>query len=130
MLFIDLDNLKFVNDTYGHAEGDMFIRVFSNILEKNFYNSDIISRYGRDEFVVIYTKKLTNRITEILEKFRKDIDYINKQKRYRFVLSAAVGYVISTKKHPYDIDAAIKLADQKMYENKRIYKKDFVERNT
>lgn len=122
VLFIDLNNLKFVNDNYGHDEGDLFIRTFSNVLEKNFYNSDIISRFGGDEFVVIYTKNLTNRIKEILEEFRKDMEYINKQKRYKFTLSAAVGYTISTQDNPYDIDTAIKLADERMYEDKRIYK--------
>lgn len=122
VLFIDLNNLKFVNDNYGHDEGDLFIRTFSNVLEKNFYNSEIISRFGGDEFVIVYRKNLTNRIKEILEEFRKDMDYINKQRRYKFVLSAAVGYAISTQDNPYDIDTAIKLADERMYEDKRIYK--------
>lgn len=122
VLFIDLNNLKFVNDNYGHDEGDTFIRVFCNVLKKNFSNSDIISRYGGDEFVVLYKKNLTYRIKEILEEFKKDMDYVNQQNRYKFVMSAAIGYTISTKSHPYDINAAIKLADERMYEDKRASK--------
>lgn len=122
VIFMDLNGLKFINDTYGHDEGDMFIRAFSNILEKNFSNADIISRYGGDEFIVVYTKNLTNRISEILEGFTNDMDYINKERRYRFLMSASFGYAISTQDNPYEIDDAIKLADEKMYEDKRIYK--------
>lgn len=126
VLFIDLNNLKTVNDNYGHSEGDMLIRVFSSILEKNFDGSDIISRYGGDEFVVLYTKNLTNRIKEIIEGFKKDMDYVNKNNRYKFNLSAAIGYVISTQDNYYDIDTAIELADERMYEDKRNYKDGIV----
>lgn len=71
---------------------------------------------------MLYKKNLTNRIKEILEEFKKDMDYVNKKNRYKFVMSAAIGYTISTKSHPYDINAAIKLADERMYEDKRASK--------
>ncbi len=53
LLMIDLDNFKTVNDTYGHAFGDKFLREFAGLLKKVLRTEDIIARYGGDEFVAI-----------------------------------------------------------------------------
>lgn len=53
MLVIDLDNFKLINDTYGHAFGDSFLQNFAEILRKVARNSDIIARFGGDEFCII-----------------------------------------------------------------------------
>ena len=49
----DLDNLKQINDTFGHAEGDQIIRKFGELLHSYSRGSDILARFGGDEFVVI-----------------------------------------------------------------------------
>lgn len=51
--FIDLDNFKFYNDHFGHAVGDLVIKLFANILKKTYRTVDFITRYGGDEFVVV-----------------------------------------------------------------------------
>ena len=53
--FMDLDNFKFYNDTYGHWAGDLLIQCFSNLLKKVLRRSDFISRFGGDEFVIVMT---------------------------------------------------------------------------
>lgn len=53
LYLFDLDNLKNINDTYGHAEGDRHIRQFAQLLRTHTRESDILSRYGGDEFVVV-----------------------------------------------------------------------------
>src|SRR5690606_24827011 len=50
---IDMDNLKIINDQEGHKEGDMAIVALSQLLQKHVRDSDIVSRWGGDEFVVI-----------------------------------------------------------------------------
>lgn len=53
LLFIDLDNFKTLNDTYGHARGDMLLRIVGQRLSHNVGNGDVVARLGGDEFVVI-----------------------------------------------------------------------------
>ena len=53
MYLFDLDNLKKVNDQYGHEKGDEMIRSFGNLLRHHTRDGDILCRYGGDEFVVI-----------------------------------------------------------------------------
>ena len=53
LLFIDMDDLKWINDHYGHNEGDQALIDLANILKKTFRESDIIARIGGDEFVVL-----------------------------------------------------------------------------
>ena len=53
LLFIDMDDLKWINDHYGHNEGDQALTDFASILKKTFRESDIIARIGGDEFVVL-----------------------------------------------------------------------------
>ena len=50
--FIDIDNFKFINDTYGHSKGDLILVDFAKILSESFRKSDVIGRFGGDEFVV------------------------------------------------------------------------------
>lgn len=53
LIIFDLDNLKFINDMYGHTEGDNLIKTFAKVLKKNRRKGDIISRIGGDEFACI-----------------------------------------------------------------------------
>ncbi|HEV8384336.1 MAG TPA: GAF domain-containing protein [Candidatus Acidoferrales bacterium] len=53
LVLMDLDRFKFVNDFYGHLEGDLVLQRVANILEQNCRRSDVVSRYGGDEFVVL-----------------------------------------------------------------------------
>ena len=52
LLYADLDDLKEINDNYGHKEGDLILTEIANILSSNYRESDIIARVGGDEFVV------------------------------------------------------------------------------
>ena len=73
--FIDLDNFKYYNDTFGHAAGDLFIKCFGSLLKKTLRKIDFVSRYGGDEFVVVLNdtnleegKRVQGRLLEGLER--------------------------------------------------------------
>ena len=74
IIFLDMDNFKFYNDTYGHEAGDLLISKFGELLKKIFRKVDFISRFGGDEFVILLPNtncpeahRATERVHEALE---------------------------------------------------------------
>jgi diguanylate cyclase (GGDEF)-like protein/putative nucleotidyltransferase with HDIG domain len=70
IVLIDLDRFKFVNDFYGHLEGDLVLRRIGEILEENCRRSDIVARYGGDEFVVLMPETNSEQARQIAGKLR------------------------------------------------------------
>jgi diguanylate cyclase (GGDEF)-like protein/putative nucleotidyltransferase with HDIG domain len=70
LVLIDLDRFKFVNDFYGHLEGDLVLRRVGEILEENCRRSDIIARYGGDEFIVLMPETNAEQSRQIAGKLR------------------------------------------------------------
>lgn len=121
LCFIDLNDLKFVNDHSGHEEGDQFIKDSVAILHKGFRKSDIISRVGGDEFII--GMHCSGEIAEKnWEKIRLLIDEFNdsKVRTYHVALSHGVASVQGDKIE--SLDELVALADQRMYTEKRLMK--------
>lgn len=123
IFFIDLNDLKYCNDKYGHHMGDEYLKSMARILKECFPESDSISRFGGDEFVILYLKNIEDRIEKLSQRFYEKMDEINKEKLYPFLVNAACGVVSSTKTNPLEIESAISIADQRMYINKKKMKK-------
>ena len=124
ILFIDLDHFKEINDTLGHQYGDKVLKTIANRIKKIVRNSDIVSRFGGDEFVVllydIESSKITDLIEPILNKIKEPI-ILNKEKYY---LSASIGISIA----PIDSEEAdklVKYSDTAMYKAKKAGKDRF-----
>ena len=118
LLFLNLDNFKGINDQYGHLAGDSFLRALSQRLRNATRKSDIASRFGGDEFVILLrdiktvenTKKVTQHIINSISKpFTVNDQSIN--------ISASIG--ISFYSHNITVDQLIKNADQAMYRAKK-----------
>ncbi len=117
LLFIDMDDLKSINDHYGHHEGDQALIGLASILKKTFRESDIIARIGGDEFVVLLESTDENSeimITRLHENVR---DY--NAKRPQHILSMSVGTAHFDPEHPISIDELLAKADALMYAEKR-----------
>lgn len=119
LVLFDLNNFKEINDTYGHLIGDEVLKNFASILKRNFRSSDIIGRFGGDEFVsLLYnndTKVTISKIEKILEICRKDTIYFdNISLNYDFSYGVACYLENGT-----NFNDLIKDADKRMYENKR-----------
>jgi diguanylate cyclase (GGDEF)-like protein len=117
LLFIDMDDLKWINDHYGHHEGDQALIGLASILKKTFRESDIIARIGGDEFVVLLESTDENSeiiITRLHENVR---DY--NAKRPQHILSISVGTAHFDPEHPISIDELLAKADALMYAEKR-----------
>jgi diguanylate cyclase (GGDEF)-like protein len=118
LLFIDMDNLKWINDHHGHNEGDQALIDLANILKKSFRESDIVARIGGDEFVVLSESTDENGETVLTRLYENIKDYNAKRSR-RYTLSISVGATQFDPKHPVSIDELLSKADALMYAQKR-----------
>ena len=120
--FIDLNDLKVVNDTGGHAEGDKLIHVLGQLLTKQLKASDVLCRFGGDEFVVAFTKCDMENAMLIWEKFEKELTLFNENSGSVYVLSVSSGFAEYDPKRTVSMDELINMADDAMYAAKRKYK--------
>ena len=119
LVFIDLDSLKEVNDKFGHADGDFMIIKTIEIVSANLRKSDMICRWGGDEFVLVVrgsvadTEVALHNITTMLEAY-------NAKNEIPFKLAFSYGIAeIFPDKH-CTIEDIISSADKKMYEQKKL----------
>ena len=119
MLYADIDNLKEINDTFGHKEGDMALIETADILKKNYRESDIIARIGGDEFVIIPIGTTGDNIDIITSRFEKSIEIYNSKSKREYNLSLSYGLAYYDPENPCSIDELLTQADKIMYEHKR-----------
>jgi diguanylate cyclase (GGDEF)-like protein len=127
LLYIDLDNLKWINDHFGHHGGDQALINFATILKKTFRESDIIARIGGDEFVVLLESTDENDEILITHLYENIKDYNAKRFRH-YNLSISVGTAQFDPEYPISIDELLSKADALMYAQKR-EKKGILQRN-
>lgn len=119
ILFIDVDNFKFINDTYGHLIGDRIIQMVSKILESTLRIDDFITRKGGDEFIILLNdlarkEDINYVLDKIIEHFEKPIEIENQ----KIPLTLSIGISI----FPDDGDTVkdlIQKADYVMYKSKK-----------
>ena len=70
LVLMDLDRFKFVNDFYGHLEGDVVLQRVGHILEQNCRRSDVVARYGGDEFVILMPETGVEQARQLASKLR------------------------------------------------------------
>lgn len=118
LTFIDMDGLKFINDNYGHNEGDFAIQRLSGVIKESAMNG-ICARFGGDEFVV-FTSDVVNGDDEAFKRrFNSKIDNINNIIKKPYTLSASIGSIIVTADENITLYNIITQADEKMYEVKK-----------
>ena len=124
IISLDLNRLKFVNDTLGHAEGDRLLRGFGAMLKACFRDTDLAGRMGGDEFIVIVKDAPDDLCRYKMYQLQRLMKVRNKEEK-AFQYSVAYGYADSweTKnKKPMEV---YHLADERMYEMKeRQHKED------
>ena len=120
MLYADLDNLKQINDAYGHQEGDLALIETANLLKKNYRESDIIARIGGDEFVVISAGTPGDCIDTILRRLQQALEAYNaKRTRRPYALSISAGIAFYDPENPCSIDELLAQGDRSMYGHKK-----------
>lgn len=115
--FVDMDDLKRINDNYGHIEGDFAIKTVATILMSTVRDTDWVIRYGGDEFLILFencteedAEKSIDRMYDQLEDLSKSID-----KPYKIQFSIGHMYI---NEDMSSIQQVIDSVDEKMYQNK------------
>ena len=117
--FIDMDGLKYVNDNYGHDEGDFALHKLAEIIRKCCRPGQICARFGGDEFITIGTG-LTQDDAEMFEQdFFKQLKEVNSVVNKPYELNASVGSYVTAVEPDMKLFALIAKADQIMYEQKK-----------
>ena len=114
VVLCDVDDFKGINDTYGHDVGDNVLKVVTKVLMNNTRSTDIVCRYGGDEFLVVFnkcSKDLVKKRMDIVSKIIKD--YF---KNLNINVSFSAG--ISSYEEGKTLDEIIKEADIALYESK------------
>lgn len=123
LLYLDLNNMKDINDRFGHAEGDRALRDTAGILSKAFRESDICARIGGDEFVVLLTDHAGSDNEHIIKNQIEDrLTERNSQSDRPFELSLSLGMAHFDPGMPCSVAELLTRADASMYESKKQYK--------
>ncbi|ABV87084.1 diguanylate cyclase [Shewanella pealeana] len=120
---LDLDKFKFINDTYGHDGGDLTLKRVAELLSQEFKrDSDIIVRYGGEEFLLIMPLCNALKIENHLESFRKKLDNIvieSQQDKQQFKVTTSIGAVIGNGTYSDSLEQWVKQADINLYQAKK-----------
>ena len=121
LYFIDLDDFKSINDNFGHDAGDEVLKVIANRLKENFRASDIISRFGGDEFLIFTISKSNEHVQETIKNEIAQI--VSKRIEFKydsFFVKCSIG-ISFFPEDGKDIERLISIADLRMYEEKKIH---------
>lgn len=122
--FVDVNNLKMVNDTIGHDEGDGMIKTVSSTLAASLRASDVLVRLGGDEFLVILPECSLQVAEKLWKRFQQALDKKNKAGGRSYQLSVSHGFAEYAPDQPIpNLRDFITLADERMYECKKAFKK-------
>lgn len=120
--FADLDRLKYVNDNYGHAYGDEYIKVAAKLLKERFRDEDVVCRFGGDEFVVL-VKGCDDRCMDIrMEQVRELlVQYASENKR-EYRMSISYGIINCDGNNRLSAEEILNESDEKMYHFKQLHR--------
>jgi len=118
LVFIDVDGLKQINDTFGHAEGDRTLIRAGGVLEKTFRESDVVARFGGDEFAVLAIEASGHNQEIIAARLRENLRQMNDEDSGT-AISLSWGVARFDPRSKTSIGQLMVQADQAMYDHKR-----------
>lgn len=118
LILIDVDNLKEINDTYGHTAGDKVIEIVGQAIKKCIRKEDAGLRYGGDEFIILLFNQDKKAAYRVVERIRREISKLAAGQGMNIQISAGVAYYDSLR----NMGDIIKMADRNLYKEKRVKK--------
>jgi len=119
LAFLDIDRFKSINDNFGHDEGDRVLKEVSGLFKSTLREVDIICRMGGDEFLLIFPDNSLKDASLIRERLNKNLTELNQTLKKPYKIELSVGLSCYDPDNPQSMDELIRIADQKMYEEKK-----------
>lgn len=119
LLYADLDGLKQINDTHGHAKGDLAIMEAGALLKSVYRDADIVARMGGDEFVVLFVDCKPEASQALESRLAEGSARLNLEGGLPFKLAMSTGMVHYDGQGAYSLDAMLEEADRCMYDRKK-----------
>ncbi len=123
LFFFDMDNMKRINDTFGHKAGDRALKASARILKKTFRDSDIAARIGGDEFAVMAIESPGGDADNFYSRLQKNLEQHNRRSKASFEVSLSTGIAHYDPAKPCSIDELLNRADRLMYMSKKATRK-------
>lgn len=117
--FVDINNLKFVNDKFGHHEGDRLISIVSSTIGESLRDRDVVARLGGDEFIVIFAGCDVARARTIWSRILDKFKQINLSGELSFPVGISSGFVEYDPDKHATTKQLIREADERMYKDKK-----------
>lgn len=119
LLSIDIDSFKQINDTYGHDEGDRVLKLVAKTLQTNFRSSDVIGRWGGDEFLVLALDAPSGAVESMVRRFCTALETVSLLPLFPSPIRVTVGSAYGDHNTLPELEVLIREADRAMYLNKR-----------
>lgn len=116
--YIDLNKLKYVNDTFGHTEGDKYIKDISKIFFHGLRKSDLISRIGGDEFVVVLPNTKKESSIQVMERIENNLLHLQEIEKRDYKMGFSYGIYEANGSQKFTREEIIEEADKIMYKMK------------
>lgn len=121
LLYLDIDDLKEINDQIGHAAGDEAIKATAKVLQEALRSNDISARIGGDEFVAMVFLEALDTMEIVIERLERRL--INEKMTFERPLSVSIGGIL-VPEQDVNFEKLVVSADKKMYQNKKSKKKN------
>ena len=128
--YIDINDLKNVNDNFGHEAGDNLIKFIVQDIKSAMRESDILSRLGGDEFLLIFPDCRLKEVKSIWERVEESLKERNSKADIGYDISASYGFAETDSENALSSDEIIQIADKRMYDHKRQTKEERQKQDT
>jgi diguanylate cyclase (GGDEF)-like protein len=123
LLYIDMDRLKYINDTFGHSDGNTALTEFAHVLTDTFRDSDVIARLGGDEFVILTIDATESDLYNIQTRLQNNMAAYNLRSTNGHALSFSLGVIQVDINTSIAMEELLSQADAAMYKHKQSRKR-------
>lgn len=119
LMFLDMDGLKSINDTYGHKAGDTAIVAMADVLRTACSEGEVCCRFGGDEFIIFGADYTEERAKALEQRIYQALDAVNREHKFPYRLATSLGYHIAVPEKGMNLFQLVTIADNVMYQEKK-----------